>query len=42
VPADPEIIGEIVRFMHEVGRIKQRPASWKEMFFPEAYGSNGS
>ena len=48
--ADPDVdytttpvsIMKIVDFMHEVGRIKKKPASWKEMFFPEAYGLNGS
>jgi NitT/TauT family transport system substrate-binding protein len=33
---------KIVDFMHEVGRIKNKPASWKDMFFREAYGLNGS
>jgi spermidine/putrescine-binding protein len=28
--------------MYSVGRIKKKPASWKDMFFPEAYGLNGS
>jgi hypothetical protein len=28
--------------MHKVGRIKKKPASWKEMFFPIAHGMNGS
>ncbi len=48
--ADPDVdytttpisIMKIVDFMHEVGRIKKKPASWKDMFFPEAYGLNGS
>ena len=48
--ADPDVdytttpvsIMKIVDFMHEVGRIKKKPTSWKEMFFPEAYGLNGS
>lgn len=48
--ADPDVdytttpinIMKIVGFMHEVGRIKKMPASWKDMFFPEAYGLNGS
>ncbi len=31
-----------VEFMHKVGRIKKKPASWKDMFFPEVYGKNGS
>jgi NitT/TauT family transport system substrate-binding protein len=29
-------------FMAEVGTIKVRPASWKDYFFPEAYGLPGS
>lgn len=29
-------------FMHERGLIKVRPASWKDMFFPEIHGRNGS
>jgi NitT/TauT family transport system substrate-binding protein len=48
--ADPDVdytttpvsVMKIVDFMHDVGRIKKKPASWKEMFFPEAYGLNGS
>jgi NitT/TauT family transport system substrate-binding protein len=48
--ADPDVdytttpvsVMKIVDFMHEVGRIKKKPASWKDMFFPEAYGLNGS
>jgi NitT/TauT family transport system substrate-binding protein len=48
--ADPDVdytttpinLMKIVGFMHQVGRIKKMPASWKEMFFPEAHGLNGS
>jgi NitT/TauT family transport system substrate-binding protein len=48
--ADPDVeytttpvsVMKIVDFMHEVGRIKKKPASWKDLFFPEAYGLNGS
>jgi NitT/TauT family transport system substrate-binding protein len=48
--ADPDVdytttpinLMKIVDFMHEVGRIKKKPGSWKDMFFPEAYGLNGS
>jgi NitT/TauT family transport system substrate-binding protein len=48
--ADPDVdytttpvsIMKIVDFMYSVGRIKKKPASWKEMFFPEAHGLNGS
>jgi NitT/TauT family transport system substrate-binding protein len=48
--ADPDVeytttpvsVMKIIDFMHEVGRIKKKPASWKDLFFPEAYGLNGS
>jgi NitT/TauT family transport system substrate-binding protein len=48
--ADPDVeytttpinVMKVVDFMHEVGRIKKKPASWKDMFFPEAHGLNGS
>ena len=48
--ADPDVdytttpinLMKIVDFMHEVGRIKKKPASWKDLFFPEAHGLNGS
>jgi NitT/TauT family transport system substrate-binding protein len=48
--ADPDVeytttpinVMKVVDFMHEVGRIKKKPGSWKDMFFPEAHGLNGS
>jgi NitT/TauT family transport system substrate-binding protein len=48
--ADPDVdytttpvnLLKIVDFMHRVGRIKKKPTSWKDMFFPEAYELNGS
>jgi sulfonate transport system substrate-binding protein len=48
--ADPDVdytttpvsVMKIVEFMHKVGRIKKRPESWKDMFFPEAHDLNGS
>ena len=48
--ADPDVdytttpvnVIKFVDFMYKVGRIKKKPASWKDMFFPEAYGLNGS
>jgi NitT/TauT family transport system substrate-binding protein len=48
--ADPDVdytttpvsIMKIVDFMYKVGRLKKKPNSWKDMFFPEAYGLNGS
>jgi NitT/TauT family transport system substrate-binding protein len=38
----PVAVMKIVEFMHKVGRIKKKPNSWKDMFFPEAHGLNGS
>jgi NitT/TauT family transport system substrate-binding protein len=32
----------LVDFMHKVGRLKRLPASWQDMFFPEAHGLKGS
>jgi NitT/TauT family transport system substrate-binding protein len=29
-------------FMHKVGRLRRLPASWKDLFFPEAHDLNGS
>jgi NitT/TauT family transport system substrate-binding protein len=48
--ADPDVdytttpvnVMKFVDFMHKVGRIKKKPASWKDMFFPEAHGLKGS
>jgi NitT/TauT family transport system substrate-binding protein len=38
----PVSVMKVVDFMYSVGRIKKKPASWKEMFFPEAHGLKGS
>ncbi len=38
----PENTMPFVDFMYKVGRIKNRPSSWKDLFFPEAYGFPGS
>jgi len=48
--ADPDVdytttpvkVMDTVAFMHKVGRIKRVPASWKDLFFPEAHGLPGS
>ena len=29
-------------FMHKVGSIKKKPATWKDLFFPEIHGVQGS
>src|SRR5512135_1878426 len=38
----PENTIKYADFMASVGRLKEKPASWKDYFFPEAYGMNGS
>lgn len=38
----PRNVGAIANFMHETGRIKDKPASWKDLFFPEAHGLQGN
>lgn len=38
----PENIMKYATFMHDAGSIKNRPASWKELFFPEIHGAPGS
>ena len=40
--AAPKNIMTMVDFMHKVGRIKTRPASWKELFFPDTHTLSGS
>lgn len=38
----PKNTMKYVDFMYSIGRIKVKPASWKEMFFPNLQGANGS
>jgi NitT/TauT family transport system substrate-binding protein len=38
----PENVMKYAEFMHSTGSIKIRPASWKDMFFPEIHESPGS
>ena len=38
----PENAMKYADFMHSVGSIKQKPATWKDLFFPEAHGLPGS
>lgn len=38
----PENVMKYADFMHSIGSIKNRPASWKDMFFPEIHGAPGS
>jgi len=38
----PERVLPYAQFMHQVGTLKNRPASWKDMFFPEIHDLPGS
>jgi NitT/TauT family transport system substrate-binding protein len=38
----PENTIKFADFMAEVGTLKNKPASWKDYFFPEVYDLNGS
>jgi NitT/TauT family transport system substrate-binding protein len=33
----PHKVGKLVAFMHYVGTLKNKPESWKDLFFPEAH-----
>lgn len=38
----PENVMKYADFMHSIGSIKNRPASWQDLFFPEIHGAPGS
>lgn len=38
----PERILPFAHFMHQVGTIKNKPASWKDLFFPDIHDMSGS
>ena len=38
----PKGMMAFMRFMHDTGALPQEAASWKELFFPEAQGGDGS
>jgi NitT/TauT family transport system substrate-binding protein len=38
----PERVQVFTDFMHRIGRLSAKPASWKELFFPEAHDLQGS
>jgi NitT/TauT family transport system substrate-binding protein len=38
----PERVQRYAEFMHEIGAIGARPATWKDMFFPDIHASPGS
>jgi NitT/TauT family transport system substrate-binding protein len=39
---EPKGLMPVVEFMKKTGAIKVAPASWKDMFFPDAHGMAGS
>jgi len=38
----PENVMKYAGFMYDIGSIKNRPVSWKDLFFPEIHGAPGS
>jgi NitT/TauT family transport system substrate-binding protein len=38
----PQNVKKYADFMHQIGSIKNQPASWTDMFFPEIHGAPGS
>jgi NitT/TauT family transport system substrate-binding protein len=38
----PERTMQYARFMYDVGIVKAVPATWRDLFFPEVHGANGS
>jgi NitT/TauT family transport system substrate-binding protein len=38
----PEQSGKLSDFLHRTGSLKNKPASWKDFFFPELHGEQGS
>lgn len=38
----PENVMKYAEFMHDIGSIKKRPATWKDLFFPEIHDVPGS
>jgi NitT/TauT family transport system substrate-binding protein len=38
----PEKVMKYATFMHDIGSLKNQPASWRDLFFPEIQGAPGS
>jgi NitT/TauT family transport system substrate-binding protein len=38
----PQNVMKYARFMSEVGTLKTKPASWKDLFFPEIHDREGN
>ena len=39
---EPQRVNKFVDFMHRIGTLKEVPASWKDMFFPEVFALKGN
>lgn len=39
---EPENVMKIYGFMHKVGVLKNMPATWQDLFFPEAHALKGN
>ena len=39
---EPHRILVTAEFMHRIGRIKLKPSGWKDLFFENVHGLNGS
>ena len=37
----PQKVYKTAEFMHKIGTVKNKPASWKDLFFPEVQGLAG-
>ena len=37
----PHKVFKMIEFMHHIGSVKTKPASWKDLFFPEAHALDG-
>jgi NitT/TauT family transport system substrate-binding protein len=37
----PQKVYKTAEFMYKIGTIKEKPASWKELFFPEVHDLQG-
>ena len=38
----PKKTFDFAAFMHKIGSLKNKPESWKDLYFPEAHGLPGS
>jgi NitT/TauT family transport system substrate-binding protein len=38
----PSRMGKMIEFLHSIGSVKNKPDSWKDLFFHEAHALPGS